>query len=103
MMRVGQYLSRLSDTVDEVERRLRSVRLQAGKARRYRECAERLKQLRTEVALVDWRLLTKQLTTRETQLAELQRRIEERSRQLQVDETAGQEFELQIEQSVQSA
>ena len=57
MERVEQNLLRLSDIVDEVESRLRSVRLQAGKARRYRECTERLQQLRTEVALVDWRQL----------------------------------------------
>ena len=48
--RVEQNLLRLSDIVDEVESRLRSVRSQAGKARRYRECTERLQQLRTEVA-----------------------------------------------------
>src|SRR4029079_4716171 len=69
MERVEQNLLRLSDIVDEVESRLRSVRLQAGKARRYREYTERLKQLRTEVALVDFRSLTKQLSTRDTQLA----------------------------------
>src|SRR3954467_3304418 len=71
MERVEQNLLRLSDIVDEVESRLRSVRLQAGKARRYRECTERLKQLRTEVALVDWRMLTQQFTSRETQSLEL--------------------------------
>src|SRR4029079_13807011 len=67
--RVEQNLLRLSDIVEEVESRLRSVRQQAGKARRYREYTERLKQLRTEVALVDFRSLTKQLSTRDTQLA----------------------------------
>ena len=61
MERVEQNLLRLSDIVDEVESRLRSVRSQAGKARRYRECTERLQQLRTEVGLVDWRSLTKQI------------------------------------------
>ena len=53
--RVEQNLLRLSDIVDEVESRLRSVRSQAGKARRYRECTTRLQQLRTEIGLVDWR------------------------------------------------
>src|SRR5918995_4823932 len=64
MERVEQNLLRLSDIVDEVESRLRSVRAQAGKARRYRECADRLQQLRTEVGLYDWRTLTQQLTAR---------------------------------------
>src|SRR6185436_8843561 len=77
MERVEQNLLRLSDIVDEVESRLRAVRAQAGKARRYRECSERLQQLRTEVAMVDWRALTKQLTSRESQLGELRNRTEE--------------------------
>src|SRR4029453_16225602 len=46
MERVEQNLFRLSDIVDEVETRLRTVRAQAGKARKYRECTERLQQLR---------------------------------------------------------
>src|SRR5829696_1641653 len=99
MERVEQNLLRLSDIVDEVESRLRSVRLQAGKARRYREATERLRQLRTEVALVDWRALTKQLTSRESQHVELRNRIEERNTQLVADEAAGQEIESRIEKS----
>src|SRR5690349_7899082 len=67
--RVEQNLLRLSDIVDEVENRLRAVRLQAGKARRYREYSERLQQLRTQVALVDWRRLTDQLEAVEAELA----------------------------------
>jgi chromosome segregation protein len=101
MERVEQNLLRLSDIVDEVESRLRSIRIQAGKARRYREATERLKQLRTEVALVDWRALTKQLTSREAQLGELHNRIEERGAELAVNETAAQEIELRIEASAQ--
>ena len=101
MERVEQNLLRLSDIVDEVESRLRSVRLQAGKARRYREATERLRQLRTEVALVDWRALTKQLTSREAQLVELRNRIEERNTQLVGDEAAAQEIERRIEASAQ--
>jgi chromosome segregation protein len=101
MERVEQNLLRLSDIVDEVESRLRSVRLQAGKARRYRECTERLRRLRTEVALVDWQTLTKQLAAREKQLAELRHRTEEQNALLAADEAAGQEFERRIEASAQ--
>src|SRR5262245_5286569 len=101
MERVAQNLLRLSDIVDEVESRLRAVRIQAGKARRYREATERLRQLRTEVALVDWRALTKHLASREAQLNELHSRIEARSAELAVDETAAQELELRLEASAQ--
>jgi len=100
MERAEQNLLRLSDIVDEVESRLRSIRSQAGKARRYRECAERLQQLRTEVGLFDWRTLTKQITTRDGQLAELQRRAAERAAALEQAEAEAQELERQFEAAV---
>ena len=59
--RVEQNLLRLSDIVEEVESRLRSVRQQAGKARRYKEYGDRLQELRTQVGLVDWQRLSRQL------------------------------------------
>jgi chromosome segregation protein len=67
--RVDQNLLRLSDIVEEVENRLKTVRAQAGKARRYREYSQRLQELRTQIALVDWRRLTEQLEGLESELA----------------------------------
>src|SRR5689334_23733496 len=67
--RVNKNLLRLSDIVEEVENRLKTVRAQAGKARRYREYSERLQQLRTQVALVDWRRLSQRLESVEHELA----------------------------------
>ncbi len=55
--RVDQNLLRLGDIVEEVESRLKSVRAQAAKARRYKEHADRLQQLRTQIGLADWRSL----------------------------------------------
>jgi chromosome segregation protein len=101
MERVEQNLLRLSDIVEEVESRLKSVRAQAGKARKYRECTERLQQLRTEVALVDWRTLTKQLSARETQLAEVKRRIDERNQSLEQAEAEARQAEIKLELGVQ--
>ena len=69
--RVDQNLLRLSDIVDEVDNRLRSVRAQAGKARRYKEYTDRLQELRTQVGLVDWRRLTARLTECEKELQSL--------------------------------
>ena len=69
--RVEQNLLRLSDIVDEVENRLRSVRMQASKARRYKEHADRLQELRTQVGLADWRRLSEQLAALEQQLQRL--------------------------------
>jgi chromosome segregation protein len=69
--RVEQNLLRLSDIVDEVESRLRSVRLQAGKARRFRHYTQRLQELRTQVGLVDWRRLSDRLAEFENELTSL--------------------------------
>src|SRR6185295_11200896 len=69
--RVDQNLLRLRDIVDEVESRLKSVRNQASKARRYREYSERLQELRTQVALSDWRKLTEKISGYEQELAQL--------------------------------
>src|SRR6185295_4868742 len=67
--RVDQNLLRLSDIVDEVESRLKSVRNQASKARRYKDHADRLQQLRTQVGLTDWRALGQRLETIEKDVA----------------------------------
>ncbi|MBN1393969.1 MAG: chromosome segregation protein SMC [Pirellulales bacterium] len=69
--RVEQNLLRLGDIVDEVENRLRGVRAQAGKARRYREYTNRLQELRTQVAQVEWKRLGDRLATFERELRSL--------------------------------
>jgi chromosome segregation protein len=75
--RVEQNLLRLSDIVEEVESRLRSVRAQASKAERYREYSERLQQLRTQMGYADWRRLSEKLAGIEAQRAELLGQITE--------------------------
>ena len=69
--RVEQNLLRLSDIVDEVESRLRGVRAQAGKARRYKEHTDRLQELRTQVGLADWRRLSQRLAEVESEIRDL--------------------------------
>ncbi|MEA1950300.1 MAG: chromosome segregation protein SMC, partial [Planctomycetota bacterium] len=69
--RVDQNLLRLADIVDEVESRLRGVRMQAGKARRYKEYTDRLQELRTQVGLADWQRLTEQIDEYEAELTRL--------------------------------
>jgi chromosome segregation protein len=72
--RVDQNLLRLADIVDEVESRLKSVRLQASKARRYKELATRLQDLRTQIGLADWRQLSLRLESLEAEIAELRQK-----------------------------
>ncbi len=81
--RVEQNLLRLSDIVEEVESRLRSVRAQASKAERYREYRQRLQDLRTQVGYADWRRLSDKLAgiqeKRELLAAQIERETEELS------------------------
>jgi chromosome segregation protein len=95
--RVEQNLLRLSDIVDEVDSRLRSVRSQAGKARRYRECSTRLQLLRTQVGVVDWNNFTRQIVARETQLADLERKHAEQTAALAKLEASAMELDLEQE------
>src|SRR5947199_9023150 len=64
--RVDQNLQRVRDIIDEVEKQLRTVKLQASKAQRYQEYTNRLKELRVAQGLVDFRTLSSKLAT-ETQ------------------------------------
>src|SRR5213075_3604837 len=49
--RVDQNLLRVNDIVEEVEKRLRSVKVQAGRARTFQEYSQRLSELRLTYAL----------------------------------------------------
>jgi chromosome segregation protein len=59
--RVDQNLQRLRDILDEVEKQLRSVKLQAAKAQRYQEYTARLRQLRVGLGLAEFHQLTEAL------------------------------------------
>ena len=55
--RVEQNLLRLTDIVEEVEKRLRSVKIAAGKARSYQELTGQLAELRLKSAIHDYHTL----------------------------------------------
>src|SRR5829696_2727607 len=59
--KVDQNLLRVTDIVEEVERRLRSVKVQAGRARTFKEHSERLKELRLQYALQEYHTFHEQL------------------------------------------
>src|SRR5579871_5132222 len=59
--RVDQNLQRLRDILEEVEKQLRSVKLQAAKAQRYQEYTDRLKRLRLDLGLQEYHQFTKKL------------------------------------------
>jgi len=96
--RVDQNLLRLSDIVEEVESRLRSVRMQAAKARRYRQYTDRLQQLRTHVASVDWRALTEQLESIEAQSGTIHEQIVGQNARVETLQVQSIELETSIGQ-----
>src|SRR5215210_6738973 len=78
--KVDQNLSRVNDIVEEVEKRLRSVKIQAGRARTYQEYSQRLAELRLTYALHDYH-------TQHTHLAALQGKLEDA--QFRLDDATG--------------
>jgi len=59
--RAEQNLLRVDDIVQEVERRLRSIKYQAGKARNYKAHTERMRELQASFSLAEYHRLTKQI------------------------------------------
>jgi chromosome segregation protein len=93
--RVDQNLLRLSDIVEEVQNRLRSVRSQAAKASRYKQYSQRLQQLRTQVGLTDWRHLTEQLHGCQQESKQLEQQAGEVSARIESCEARQLELELE--------
>jgi chromosome segregation protein len=93
--RVDQNLLRLSDIVEEVDSRLRSVRAQAAKARRYKEYADRLQELRTQVGLVDWRALGDRLAAIQSESDAVHKDIAENAANAESAEAQAAELEKQ--------
>ncbi len=94
--RVDQNLLRLADIVDEVDSRLRSIRAQATKARRYKEYSDRLQELRTQVGLSDWRKLTERLKQAQSQLARHRDEADELAAKAEALEAKSLELDTQI-------
>jgi len=74
--RTEQNVLRLTDVVGELEKRLRSIRYQAGKARNYQTYAARLKELRLNQFLAEYYQLENDLRDTKNQLAHLQNQLD---------------------------
>ncbi len=70
-----QNLLRLADILEEVAKRLRSVKLQAGKARNYLEYTQKLKDLQVNYSLVEYGKNKEQLESNGRTLQEAQERF----------------------------
>jgi len=80
--RVDQNLLRVSDIVEEVDKRLHSVRIQAGRARTYQAYSQRLRELRLSYALQEYHALHGQIEEHRAKEAKCQRRLEELTTEL---------------------
>ncbi len=69
--RVEQNLLRLEDIIEEVEKRLRSIKVQAGKARNYQEYDHQLREKRASYALAEYHRLTGRRRELDVQTAQL--------------------------------
>ncbi len=87
--RVDQNLARLKDILDEVEKQLRSVRLQASKAQRHQEYTERLRLLRVGLGLREFHTLEQQRLTAQAELETLRAALQQ-----QIDQSDASEQEL---------
>lgn len=97
--RVEQNLLRLSDIVEEVAGRLRTVQMQAAKARKYRELSDQLQSLRTQVGLVEWRRLSDRLRQEQESLAAVEQASARESALLSRLETEAEDLEANLARS----
>ncbi len=79
LARTEQNLLRLGDILEEVERRLRSVKYQAGKARNYLQYTERLNELRLDYALNQYHEQATAIASHRAEIDRLQDRRAERA------------------------
>lgn len=75
--KVDQNLLRVTDIVEEVERRLRSVKVQAGKARNYQEHSTRLRELRLTYSLKEFHTQAEQIKELDAQREDAQFRLDD--------------------------
>ena len=74
--RTEQNLLRLADILGEVAKRLRSVKLQAGKARNYLQYKQRLKELQVNYSLVEYAKHRTQISRKQDALGQVTEQFE---------------------------
>jgi chromosome segregation protein len=77
--KVDQNLNRVNDIVEEVEKRLRSVKIQAGRARVFQEHNTRLTELRLTYAIQEYHVLFVQAQELQSKLEDAQFRLDDLS------------------------
>ena len=98
--RTEQNLLRCRDKLEEVQKRLRSVKIQAGRARTYQEHATRLKELRLGYALAEYHQLQSQLKQVSDSLNQLEVERRHATEQLEAAEEQRNEAEAQRQELI---
>jgi len=94
-----QNVLRLADILGEVARELRSVKLQAGKARSYLEYTQRLKQLQVNYSLVEYAKNDTQLREKKSALGQTEQHFEQLTAQVAEQEALMSKLGEQIIES----
>ena len=97
LARVEGNLVRLSDIVEEVGSRYRSIKNQAAKAARYKEYSSRLQELRTYVGFKDWRSISEKLEQIASESTETGQRSEELKQLIGESEKQADKVEKELE------
>ncbi|MBS1259452.1 MAG: Chromosome partition protein Smc [Candidatus Scalindua arabica] len=75
--KVEQNLLRLNDIIEEVQKQLRSIKLQAAKARKYNERVVRLKELRIKLSLKKYKIFKDERSTAQEQIRQVEYQCQE--------------------------
>jgi chromosome segregation protein len=94
--RVEQNLLRLEDIVEEVEKRLRSIKLQAGKARNFQEYDRQLREKRATYSLAEYHKLTGRRSELEQVTTGLSDQVTALRTGITVAETRGSELDRDL-------
>src|SRR5438128_5291567 len=94
--RVDLNLQRVQDIIDEVDKQLRTVKLQASKAQRYQEYSTRLKELRIGLGLQEYRQLSEQLAAQTEVLDRLRAALDERAAAAGASEAETERLDAQL-------
>ena len=94
LQRVDQNLARVKDIIEEVEKQLRSVKLQASKAQRYQEYSNRLKELRLTLGQQEYRELTQKLDGETQALDSLKGELDQRAARAGACEAEAERLEM---------
>ncbi len=75
--KIEQNLLRLNDIIEEVQKQLRSIKLQAAKARKYNERVTRLRELRIKLSLKKYRVFKDERSIAQEQMRQVEHQCKE--------------------------